>query len=248
MKINIPRYENGQRWWNTEDPGFDIDTDMYVSEINSIDDFLDIVTNRMNLDKLEEYNELVEEINGLEKDNKNQLKFYVERFKGIKGQFNLVTKEMPEYVKETYAKQFEALMEIVKKTIRLNKYFIIDNREQLLEAVDNIRNNIVSKMKEARAKANKKYYEKRKELMNSVEKPKRTAEEIKEAQAKANKKSYEKRKALLNIKPKEEKTPEEIKEQRRETNRKYYLSKKELLNKIKLLEGVSSGANESIVF
>jgi hypothetical protein len=235
MKLNIPRYEDGKLWWKKDDPGFDIDTSDYITEINNINDVIKLIENKMCLDTFEEYDELIKQINSLG-DTKAHIKNFVDRFKDIRTRFNLVTIGMERWTKETYEPKFQPLIEEMKRLIKHNETFIKANHDEIIHIINDYKTKITDKMKEARARANKNYYEKCKAKINSVPKPQKTAEEIKEAQTKANKKYYEKRKALLNNEPKELMTPEELKNARKESNSKYYQSKKELMEKIKILE------------
>lgn len=235
MNIHIPRYEDGELWWNKEDPGFNIITTDYITEINNIDDVIELIEKQMCIDTFEEYDELINQINSLG-DTKMHIKIFVSRFKDIRTRFNLVTKGMPRWIKETYESKFQPLIEELKRLIKHNETFIKNNHDEIINIVNGYKSKITNKMKEARARANKVYYEKCKAKINSVPKQQKTPAEIKEAQTKANKKYYEKRKALLNNEPKELMTAEELKSARKESNSKYYQSKKELIKKIKILE------------
>jgi hypothetical protein len=235
MRINIPRYENGEKWWNLEDPGFTIDTDDYAVELTSVAEFINIVKTKMGIEKLEDYNEIVDDIM-VSVNTKKNIKYYVDIFKNIKSRFNYIVNQMPIHVKQMYETKMEQLYVEMKRIIKINGLYIINNHNEIINCINEIRYELTNKLKKAKADANKKYYEKQKELLNSVPKLKKTAEELKEAQIKANKKSYEKRKELLNIQPKIIRTEEEQKEARADANKKYYQSKKELLAKIQLLE------------
>jgi phage host-nuclease inhibitor protein Gam len=231
MKLNIPRYEDGELWWNKEDPGFDIITTDYITEINNVDNVIELIENQMCIDTFEEYDELINQINSLG-DAKSHIKIFVSRFKDIRTRFNLVTKGMPRWIKETYEPKFQPLIEELKRLIKHNETFIKNNHDEIINIVNGYKSKITNKMKEARARANKVYYEKCKAKINSVPKqPKKTRvstktpEELKEARRLANKKYYELQKG----------TPD-IENKKKEYSSKYYQSKKELIEKIKILE------------
>lgn len=231
MKLNIPRYEDGKLWWKKDDPGFDIDTSDYITEINNINDVINLIENKMCLDTFEEYDELIKQINSLG-DTKAHIKNFVDRFKDIRTRFNLVTIGMERWTKETYEPKFQPLIEEMKRLIKHNETFIKANHDEIIHIINNYKTKITDKMKEARARANKNYYEKCKAKINSVPKqPKKTRvstktpEELKEARRLANKKYYELQKG----------TPD-IENKKKEYSSKYYQSKKELMEKIKILE------------
>jgi hypothetical protein len=231
MKLNIPRYEDGKLWWKKDDPGFDIDTSDYITEINNINDVIKLIENKMCLDTFEEYDELIKQINSLG-DTKAHIKNFVDRFKDIRTRFNLVTIGMERWTKETYEPKFQPLIEEMKRLIKHNETFIKANHDEIIHIINGYKTKITDKMKEARARANKNYYEKCKAKINSVPKqPKKTRvstktpEELKEARRLANKKYYELQKG----------TPD-IENKKKEYSSKYYQSKKELMEKIKILE------------
>ena len=197
MMLNIPRYENGEKWWNKDDHGYDIDVISFVKEINSVDDFINSYETEMHLEKIEEYFNIIDEINKLQIENTIHIKFYVGRLKDFKNHFNLITKEMPFHIKEIYSEKLKPLTEELKKVIRLNRIFVINNRDEIINRTNEIINGFINKKKEARALANKKYYEKNKKLFNSIAKPVKTEEQKKEAQAKAKRKYYQSKKELL---------------------------------------------------
>lgn len=231
MKLNIPRYEDGKLWWKKDDPGFDIDTSDYITEINNINDVIKLIENKMCLDTFEEYDELIKQINSLG-DTKAHIKNFVDRFKDIRTRFNLVTIGMERWTKETYEPKFQPLIEEMKRLIKHNETFIKENHDEIIHIINGYKTKITDKMKEARARANKNYYEKCKAKINSVPKqPKKTRvstkthEELKEARRIANKKYYELQKG-----------DSDIENKKKEYSSKYYQSKKELMEKIKILE------------
>jgi hypothetical protein len=185
----------------------------------------------MCLDTFEEYDELIKQINSLG-DTKAHIKNFVDRFKDIRTRFNLVTIGMERWTKETYEPKFQPLIEEMKRLIKHNETFIKANHDEIIHIINGYKTKITDKMKEARARANKNYYEKCKAKINSVPKqPKKTRvstktpEELKEARRLANKKYYELQKG----------TPD-IENKKKEYSSKYYQSKKELMEKIKILE------------
>ena len=231
MRINIPRYENGEKWWNLEDPGFTIDTDDYAVELTSVAEFINIVKTKMGIEKLEDYNEIVDDIM-VSVNTKKNIKYYVDIFKNIKSRFNYIVNQMPIHVKQMYETKMEQLYVEMKRIIKINGLYIINNHNEIINCINEIRYELTNKLKKAKADANKKYYEKQKELINSVPKQTKTAEEIKKAKADANKKYYEKQKELINSVPKQTKTAEEIKKAKADANKKYYEKQKELINSV----------------
>lgn len=222
MNVHVPRYENGELWWDKNDIGYDINTDDYIIEMNDINDIINFIDNNY-IDTFEEYESLIEQINNIE--NKH-LDYFINKTNAMKDRAKLVTKEMPQSTKSIYITKINVLMGELRRVIAHNESFIINNRDEIINIINNYKIKITNKLKEARARANKNYYEKCKMKINSVPKMQKTAEEIKEAQKIANKKSYEKRKALLNNEPKKLMTPEEIKQSKKQSNSKYYQSKK----------------------
>ncbi len=262
MNIHFDRYENGNKWWDINEPGYNINANEYITEYNNVNEFINII-HKLFI-SLEEYNDLIDEIT-LAKQNKKILPLYKQIRKDVTKRFNSILKNMPFHIRDTYQENIKLFNDEINRRMKVNTLFIINNIDEIMTEINKIRLNFVDKIKQARVNANKKYYEKQKELIKSVPKIKKTAEELKQARINANKKYYETKKALIETIATPKKTAEDIKkerkeynkkyyeenikinneepeinndgaEKRKEYNKKYYESKKELLSKIKILE------------
>jgi len=158
---------------------------------------------------------------------------------------------IPEPFKAEWKEKLKPAISIIKENLKKNDTYIKENKDKIFQYLDseilklNPSKEIIKSLgaesilkfqenlKESRKKANKKYYLKRKAMMNLIPKPQRTQEEQKEARKKTNNKYYLKNKVINE----DDKViiKDDIKLKKQEYNKNYYSKKKELLEKCKIL-------------
>lgn len=224
MKLYYPRYEKGEKWWNPEEPDYEIDTDDYIKEFTCFQDSLIIITSK---ETLEELTNLLDDVNDTE--DEKILNYFTEQKKIMNDRHRLLIKEMPKNKKDEYTEKYKSSLSIeFNRLAKLNNQFVMDNKEEFLKVLNEYIYKEANKLKLARSEANKKYYLKKKEMLLKVPKKVLTDDEKRERQKQYSKKYYDTHKKI----EKPEKTEEQLK--KAEIKRKYYLSNKEL--KKQLLE------------
>jgi len=221
--------------------------DIYTNECYVEHDFECIKEwlNRNNINNLKTYSEFKKVINQCSLNNKT-IPILWTNFKKIKSAISTALKMYPEYLRPKYKTTLDEIIIIISKKLKESSIYIYSIKNELFAYFDEIVEKEKTKIKANKQIVNKKYYEKKKELFETlkIEKPDdETVEEkinkIKEIKANkqlANKKYYEKKKELfetLKIEKPDDETVEEkinkIKEIKANANKKYYEKKKELL-------------------
>jgi hypothetical protein len=154
------------------------------------------------------------------------IKFIADGYRLIESDNNKILKFMPSNIKLKYEPIVNELNNKIKLNVLKDDKFIKDNVNELFAEIDKRIIILQNKLKESRKKANKKYYEKQKALMNTIKKPSKTPEEIMQSRKEANHKFYLKRKEILKDFKYIPKTDEEKLEAKKEANKKYYEKKK----------------------
>ena len=208
MKLNY------QLHW--QEYGFEIDTNDYIPYYNECIQFVG---------EIEDLNTLYNEVS----NQFENLSYFAMKTKSIIKRHKLIIKDFKEDRNKFENKFYNEMLPELKRIIQSNMDYIKNNKEHFLLQLNKTIQKITNEMKSSRAKANRKYYLKKKAELNAVPKLVPTEEELKERKSKYNKTYYEKHKPV-----KEETDTEPSK--RSEANKKYYASKKELLERIKILE------------
>ena len=217
-----------------------VDVNDFIIEINSIDDFKDFFQQNILIyeeNKITGYgslqycDELKDEINkSMEK--RIVLKF----FKDICDNFlKMMKSRMYDFSceeKNKYNELTNVYVKIIKGTHNKSTKFILDNKDEVFNIINEITTNELIKIKNKRAETNKKYYEKRKALLGIKDKNiiPLTEEEKNERKKLANKKYYEKQKdKLAELKPEKIVLTEEQKIENKKIANAKYREKQKLL-------------------
>lgn len=185
--------------------------------------------------------DLVKKIEDCEsmKDCITNQKFFT---KAMKSQYDLSKKhiknafsQIPLNFRDEYKPMLTTLEEELTKSYKSSVNVVYANKDELFAFLDEKKNDRLNSWKEKRREANKRYYEKQKQLLGLGQKSEEAVEEpsaeeklakFRKQQRDASKKYYEKKKQELGIGERTLLTEEEKRERRREANRKYYESKK----------------------
>jgi len=225
MKIDFPIYKN-----------YRLTNDVTTREIkesnnfNSVDDFTKYI-NKVGNPTLEECHKYKADI--LKSMETNKIcPFLYDDLKEFKKEKANILKMYPIeniQLRDHWGKQFDLLADEYKKQVIRNTKFIHQNKDDIFAILDEVKLAKIAEQKDKKKLANKKYYEKMKEIMQT-ETSKQiplTEEQRKERKQLANKKYYEKK-----VREKPEKpekitlTDEEKRERRKEANKRYYEKQK----------------------
>lgn len=242
MIVNLPRYENGIKFWNKEDEGYNIDLHDYLIPVQSIDDFTNKLIKRIEPETIDDYEKIKDEV--IRAAEKNVvLKYLKEQLASLEARKKLIFKDYPDNVKETYQAKLQPLEDALRKNNVDSSRFIINNKDECLKILSQHKLEVLNVLKTKRKESNKKYYEKRKELFKQEPRQLLTEEQKKENRKQANK-SYYQNKHSTN---KEPLIDEQKKERRRETNKKYYENRKTLQSEINELKAIVQQMKEQKV-
>lgn len=222
MKVLFPDYQNGKLHWNTDSRiERTANEDNYFKSISDVINFLD----DDQFSTIEKCLEIKNQIETAINTNKT-IKFINEAITYLIKINQNVTKEMPLNIKNIWDIKVNELNDIHKANAKKDDVFIKENVNELFKVINNLIIELQNKLKKSRNQANKKYYEKQKELMNTVKTPSKTPEEIMQSRKEANNKFYLKRKEILKDYKYVAKTDEEKIESKKEANKKYYEKQK----------------------
>lgn len=158
--------------------------------------------------------------------------------------YKILFKYMDEYTKSKYENELNKLVEIHKSNLKQRNNFIKDNKDEIIEYLNTIKQNYINDIKNKKQEYIKNWRQKRNELLEITPRQKLTEEQklanLKESQKKYYKKKCDE-KAILEqqvqeifkdeglvpiIPKKKELTEKELK--RKECNKKYYEKRKQL--------------------
>jgi hypothetical protein len=201
---------------------YDIEVSDYITEINSVKDFkekiLDFEYENINLNDIQE---IKNDIN-TSYDKQHIYKLLAEKQKQFNARIKFIFKDMEDVKKLKYHEKIKQAKELIKTSNIQATKSIWEMKDDIFGMLNNIIDATKSKLKEQKKEVNKRYYEKKKQLLNIQEKQLLTEEEKKERKKIANQKYYEKKKQVLNIQEKRLLTEEEKKERKKIANQKYY--------------------------
>jgi len=230
--LQLPNFKDGVKL-----KGYiDVDITDYAVEINSIQDFKDKILSKIEVPSIESYNQLKEDIDKVTNENiifqtlKENRRQFKERIKFILSDYN-------ESTKQKYEDQINEAIQFIKKVNDKSNNFIIQNSHEIKNEIDGFKQNVINALKENRKVVNKKYYEKRKQELNTPTRQKLTEEQKKENRRIANQK-YREAQKQLNEKEINNEIVEEVTatEKKKQYNKTYYQKQKTLKEKIKQLE------------
>lgn len=224
MIVNLPRYENGVKFWDTDDKGYDIDLSMYCITVQSIDDFNDKVLPRFEPLTIETCEELKSQITkAIEKNT--VIKFFTDERIRLDRQVKLILNDYPDDIKVNWENKLKPLRDELQSNNIMSSKFIFTNKDRVFEILDRVKQERIKVLKAKRKETNKTYYENKKKILN-MDNAKHTLsdEEKKEKRKETNKKYYEKK--METIPTKVILTEDEIKAKRREANKNYYEKQK----------------------
>lgn len=235
MLINLPEYNNGVR--KSGGTSYEVDVGFYTKPINSIETFRMVMFPAflpVTLDRIEEVrNEVARSV-----DRRKTLETLNEEKKRYKSQVASITREYDEGARHFYkAKIDEGDQFITNANVESTKY-VIDNKEAIYELLDSMRDEIHNRLKNNKKEVNKRYYEKRKQLLGIPDKVAMSEEERKEKRRLANQKYREKKKQLDAPETADEQPEEQMsdKDRKKKYNQTYYSRKKQLKERVEELE------------
>jgi hypothetical protein len=233
MIIKFPEYRNGVRIVESDS---EIDVDDYIKRIDSLDAFRQIMfPSPATLERIEDVRDEVKyAVRGndvpetLEEHRRNFLSqatsLLCDYDYGPKHHYKGVMKEGERLIK--------------RANVESTKY-VTDNHEAIYEMLDAMRDEFRERQKNNKKEVNKRYYEKRKQMLGIRDKVAMSEEERREKKRLANQKYREKQKQLNATATADEEPNDEPmteKEKKRKYNQTYYSNQKQLKERVKELE------------
>lgn len=213
MRIEFPRYENGQKHWNNEIYNVDFDENSYcktIEDVNKIiEEYIDIKSNDPKANKelklkhmlhlFKHLDDLIEDLKITANTTKTP-KFINTAYTMAKKGYNCndYLDDYPQKVREHYAEEANKLYKAIDDVWKKNVKFVKDNKDDVIELLNRQKLNYIDKAKQKRKEYNIAYRNKLIQL-----------------------KMIKPRDTIL--------TDEERREHRKLTNQKYYLKRKEKL-------------------
>lgn len=228
MKIEFPRYEDYKQHWTKETYEKEVNEDDYFK---TIDDFKKYIQQKYPEDslKIEECNKFKEQIQNAI-DTQTYIPFMNEDIPRFREEFNAILKRYPlGEIRDYWKSKVDLLVKEYKILLRKNNKFIAQNKDAVFNYLDEKRLLAIQLEKEKKKQYNKKYADKKKQMLQIVPRTLLTEEEKKEHKKEANKKYAEKikeAKGIIDKQPRQLLTEEEKKNHRKEANKKYYEKKK----------------------
>jgi hypothetical protein len=209
------------------------------NEFQSIDDVIAYFHTQLLVSNIQECETLKQIIN-----DKKLLSQVLGKYDTIKKHIQMLYNSLPFNIKPHYDELTNALKSELLRVQRASAIFVYNNKDEIFQVLDTMKNERIAVVKDKKKEANKKYNDKQKELLGTNKDIELTEEEklekieyLKNKKREANKKYNDKQKELLGLNQKIKTdvplTDEQIlerldnlKNKKREANKKYYENQK----------------------
>jgi hypothetical protein len=216
--IILPAFKDGAPTGST----YDVCLEDYTCEMCSAEEFLVFIKKDNELLNLETCCEIKNEIISAKEKN-IILPMFKQYWKSLKQRLDSIMDDYGEKTKNKFKDEIEEALTFVReKNISSTKY-IFENQDIIFEILDELKTKELDRIKEKRKEINKRYYEKRKKVLEIPDRTAMTEEEKKASRKLANQKYREKCKKE---KPEIETVSLTEKEKKQLYNKTYYEKKK----------------------